>query len=75
MLNDFTKSLGFLGENASNMNHAKDNKRMYKFEDERVDKLWCCFFAFYKKGAIRGQIDALNQIKVECGFKVEELMK
>lgn len=75
MLNDFTKTLGFLSENASNMNHTKDDKRMYKFEDERVDKLWCCFFAFYKRGAIKGQVDALNQIKVECSFKVEDLMK
>lgn len=75
MLEDFIKSLGYLGENATNTNHTEDDKRMFKFEDERIDKLWCCFFAFYKKGAIKGQIDALNQIKVECSFKVEGLMK
>lgn len=50
MLDKFTKSLGFLGVDASNMNHQPDEKNMFKFEDENIDKQWRCFYAFYKTG-------------------------
>ena len=40
MLNKFTKSLGFLGVNANNMNHSKCEKNIFKFEDENIDKHW-----------------------------------
>ena len=50
MIDKFTKSLGFLGVNASNMNHVLDEKNMFKFEDKNIDKHWRCFYAFYKMG-------------------------
>ena len=62
MLENFIKTLGFLGEDATNTNHVADPKNLYKFEDERNDKLWRCHFAFYKKG----KIDALNEVSVFC---------
>ncbi|WP_236522863.1 hypothetical protein [Escherichia coli] len=54
MLDKFVKSLGFLGVDASNMNHQLDEKNMFKFEDENMDKQWRCFYAFYKSGFEEG---------------------
>lgn len=50
LLENFTKSLGFLGEDASNMKYSDDEKLIFKFESERIDKLWRCFYAFYRDG-------------------------
>lgn len=62
MLDKFTKSLGFIGVNATNMNYSKCEKNIFKFEDENIDKHWRCFYAFYKQG----RIDILNEISIDC---------
>ena len=80
MIEDFTKSLGFLGVDAKNMNYSLVEKNMYKFEDENIDKYWRCFYAFYKKGVecgfsdgfSKGRIDTLNEISIDCIKKLEE---
>lgn len=68
MLENFVKSLGFLGVDASNMNHQACEKNMYKFEDENIDKYWRCFYAFYRTGFN----DALNEV---AAFAVREIKK
>lgn len=50
LLENFTQSLGYLGEDATNLNYTSDEKIIFKFEVERIDKLWRCFYAFYKSG-------------------------
>lgn len=60
MLENFIKSLGFLGVPANNTNHQECSKNLYKFEDEIIDKHWRCFYAFYKTG----YTDACNKIGV-----------
>ena len=69
MLDKFTKSLGFLGLNANNMNHSIDEKNLFKFEDESIDKMWRCFYAFYKQG----RVDTLNEISIDCMKKLEPI--
>lgn len=62
LLENFTKSLEFLGEDATNLNCSNDDKLIFKFESERIDKLWRCFYAFYKDG----NNSALAQISQVC---------
>lgn len=50
MLEKFIKSLGYLGIDASNVNHTQDEAFMFKFEDKVIDKQWRCAYAFYKTG-------------------------
>jgi hypothetical protein len=79
MIEGFTKSLGFLGIGAVNMNYSPSDKNMYKFEDENIDKYWRSFYAFYKKGVefgfsdgfSKGRIDALNEVSIDCIKKLE----
>lgn len=68
MLENFIKSLGFLGVDASNVNHQLDEKLMFKFEDENIDKHWRCFYAFYKAG----YNDACNKFGA---FAIQEIKK
>lgn len=69
MLDKFTKSLGFIGANATNMNHSKCEKNIFKFEDENIDKHWRCFYAFYKQG----RTDTLNEISIDCIQKLNSI--
>lgn len=71
MLEKFIKSLGFMGINANNMNYAQDEKNVFKFEDESIDKQWRCFLAFYRDGVRQGKIDTLNEISIDCIKKLE----
>ena len=68
MLDKFTKSLGFLGIDASNMNHQSCEKYMYKFEDATINKHWLCFYAFYKDG----YNSAMNEVGA---FAIREIKK
>lgn len=68
MLENFLKSLGFLGVDASNMKHQPDEKNMFKFEDENIDKHWRCFYAFYKTG----YNDACNKLGA---FAIQEIKR
>lgn len=67
MLDKFLKSLGFLGVYASNVNHHLDEKNMFKFEDENIDKQWRCFYAFYKSGSEEGYKRGWNAACDEFG--------
>lgn len=67
MLEKFLKSLGFLGIDASNVNHQPDEKLMFKFEDENIDKHWRCFYAFYKIGSEEGYKRGWNAACDEFG--------
>lgn len=73
MFEKFIKSLGFLQVNANNTNHVHDEKNMFKFEDESIDKMWRCFYAFYKDGMNQGRINTLNEISIDCMKKLEPL--
>lgn len=73
MLEKFIKSLGFLGVNATNMNHAQDEKNVFKFEDDAIDKQWRCFLAFYRDGLRQGRIEVLNEISIDCIKKLESV--
>ena len=68
MIENFTKSLGFLGIDASNLKHEPCDKNMFKFEDETINKYWRTFYAFYKTG----YMDACNRIGV---LAVQEIGK
>ena len=57
MLENFFKSLKFLGVESDDMAHVEDEKNLYKFNDPLINKHWLCFYAFYKKG----YTDACNQ--------------
>lgn len=73
MLEKFTKSLGFLQVNANNTNHVHDEKFMFKFEDELINKHWLCFLAAYTLGMNQGRINTLNEISIDCMKKLEPL--
>ena len=73
MLEKFTKSLGFLGVNASNMNYKPCDKNVYKFEDEAIDKLWKCFLAFYRDGHKKGCVDTWNEISIHGINEINKL--
>lgn len=66
MLQKFIKSLGFLGIDATNVNHNECPKNVYKFESEAIDKQWRCFLAFYRDGHKQGQIDTWNEISIHA---------
>lgn len=70
MLENFLKSLGFLGVNSNNMNHTLDDKLMFKFKDENINKHWRAFYAFYKQG----KKDVYDEIGVMAIQKVNELV-
>ena len=57
MLENFFKSLKFLGVASDDMTHTEDEKNLYKFNDPLINKHWLCFYAFYKTG----YNDACNQ--------------
>ena len=57
MLENFFKSLKFLGVASDDMAHVEDEKNLYKFNDPLINKHWLCFYAFYKTG----YNDACNQ--------------
>ena len=67
MLSNFTQSLGYLGVDASNMNHQACEKYIYKFENEIIQKHWLCFYAFYKTG----HNDALNELQAELVRRIK----
>lgn len=73
MLDKFIKSLGFLNINANNTNHSLDEKNMFKFEDEQIDKMWRCFYAFYLEGVKQGKIKSLNNISIMCIKELETI--
>lgn len=73
MLEKFIKSLGFIGVNANNLNHTQDEKNIFKFEDENIDKQWRCFLAFYRDGLRQGRIDTLNEVSIYCIKKLEPM--
>ena len=75
MLDKFVKSLGFLGVDASNMNHQSCEKNRYKFEDENIDKHWRCFYAFYKNGFEKGHKFGWNAACDEFGSTAIRLIK
>lgn len=75
MLELFEKHLAFIAPELKDLTYEKNEKHQFKFVNELVNKHWLSFRAIYSHAAKKGQIDALNQIKVECAFKVEELMK
>lgn len=71
MIDNFTKSLGFLGIDASNLKHEPCDKNMYKFEDETINKYWRTFYAFYKTG----YKDACDKIGVLAIREISEMQK
>ena len=73
MLEKFTKSLAFIGVDTSNMKHSMCDKNIYKFEDEKIDKQWRSFFAFYRDGLRQGRIDTLNEIAADAMQKLNEV--
>ena len=75
MLENFIKSLDFLGIDASNVNHQLDEKNMFKFEDENIDKQWRCFYAFYKSGSEEGYKRGWNAACDEFGATAVRLIK
>lgn len=75
MLEKFLKSLGFLGIDASNVNHQLDEKNVFKFEDENIDKQWRCFYAFYKSGSEEGYKRGWNAACDEFGATAVRLIK
>jgi hypothetical protein len=68
MLDNFVKSLGFIGVDAINMKFKPSDKYMFDFEDENIDKHWRCFYAFYKLG----YNDCANKIGA---FAIQEIRK
>ena len=60
MLENFIKSLNFLGINTENTKHTACEKMLYKFEDENINKHWLCFYRFYQTG----YTDACNKIGI-----------
>ena len=62
LLENFEKSLSFLGCDPIKMDHVKDEKMLFKFTDTQTDALWRCFYAFYRKG----RVDALNDVFIFC---------
>lgn len=73
MINDFFKSLGFLGMDVKNSKYTEHPKNLYKFDDEQIDKQWRCFYAFYQSGVKQGRINTLNEVSIDCINKLKEL--
>lgn len=73
MIEKFTKSLGFIGIDASNMNYKSCDKNVYKFEDDQIDKQWRCFLAFYRDGHKQGQIDTWNEISIHAINEINKI--
>ena len=72
MFDKFIKSLGFIGIDATNLEHKACSKNLYKFDNESIDKQWRCFLAFYRDGHRQGRIDELNEISIHA---INELSK
>lgn len=68
MIENFLKSLKFLGIDATNAKHTECAKMLYKFEDETINKYWVCFYRFYQTGFT----DACNKIGA---LAVQEISK
>ena len=73
MLEKFIKSLGFLGIDASNVNHTECAKNVYKFDNDSIDKQWRCFLAFYRDGHRQGRIDELNEISIHAINEISKI--
>lgn len=71
MIENFLKSLKFLGIDSTNIKHESCEKNLFKFEDEGIDKHWRAFYAFYKTG----YKDACDKIGVLAIREISELQK
>ena len=68
MLDLFFKHLDFVAPELTERTYKENEKNLYKFDFENVDKHWRSFYATYRKG----YIDACNKIGV---LAVQEIGK
>lgn len=73
MIEVFTKSLGYLSVNASNMKYKDHAKLVYEFEDAEVNKHWINFYSVYMNGYKKGCTDKLNDISIHCMKELENV--